>query len=275
MSKNDNEKIVKNYLKENLTLFNDRIFREVANNKDFVTELLRVFLNNKELEIIELFPQKDFTVYNQRSVTLDLYCKMSDSKVAKVELVNVEVENNAKGDKHDHQRRVRYHGSMIDVKNLFPNDGFSDLPDLYMVYLTVKDFIGQHKTVYHVERQVVETKSYLDNGYHEIYINAEVNDKSEIAEVMRILSTPNYVNKNFKTISKVKEEKLMPIEVEKAMNELKNEYRLEGELEGELKGKLEAFVNLLRQGLISEEVVLDNLKISKEELESKIKEYAI
>ena len=78
---------------------------------------------------------------------------------------------------------------------------------------------------------------------------------------MKILSTPDYVNKNFKTISKVKEEKLMPVEVEKAMEELKNEYRLEGKLEGELK----AFVNMLRQGLISEEVVLDNLKISKQE----------
>ena len=59
----------------------------------------------------------------------------------------------------------------------------------------------------------------------------------------------------------------MPVEVERALEELKKEYRLEG--------KLEAFVNLLRQGLISEEVVLDNLKISKEELEKKIKEYAI
>ena len=271
MTKNNSEKIVRNYFRDNLTLFNDKIFREVVTNKDFATELLRVFLKNKELEIIELFPQKDFTVYNQRSVTLDLYCKMSDSKVAKVEIVNVEVENNVNGDKHDHERRVRFYGSMIDVKNLFPSDDFSKLPDLYMIYLTARDFIGQHKTIYHIDRQIRETGGYLDNGYHEIYINAEVNDESDIAEVMKILSTPDYVNKNFKTISKVKEEKLMPVEVEKAMEELKNEYRLEGKLEGELK----AFVNMLRQGLISEEVVLDNLKISKQELENKIKEYAI
>lgn len=56
---------------------------------EIYTELLRVFLTNKELEIIELFPQKNFTVYNQRSVALDLYCKLSDSKVAKIELVGV------------------------------------------------------------------------------------------------------------------------------------------------------------------------------------------
>ena len=160
---------------------------------------------------------------------------------------------------------------MIDAKNLLPNDDFSKLPDLYMIYLTLRDFIGQNKTIYHVERQIIETKSYLDNGYHEIYINAEVDDKSSIAEVMKVLSTTDYVNKNFKTITKMKEEKLMPVEVERAMEGLKEEYRLEGRLEGELK----AFVSLLRQGIISEEVVLKNLNISKEELEKKIREFAI
>ena len=107
----------------------------------------------------------------------------------------------------------------------------------------------------------------MDNGYHEIYINAEVDDKSSIAEVMKVLSTTDYVNKNFKTITKMKEEKLMPVEVERAMEGLKEEGRQEGELK--------TFVSLLRQGIISEEVVLKNLNISKEELEKKIREFAI
>ena len=181
--------------------------------------------------------------------------------------MNVEVENDSHGEKHSHQRRVRHYGAMIDAKALLPNDDFSKLPDLYMIYLTLRDFIGQKKTIYHVERQIIETKSYLDNGYHEIYINAEVDDKSSIAEVMKVLSTTDYVNRNFKTIAKVKEEKLMPVEVERAIEGLREE--------GELKGELKTFVSLMRQGIISEEVVLKNLNISKEELEKKIKELAI
>ena len=262
----NNAKIVRDYYKNNLTLFTDRIFREVATNKDFVEELLRVFLEDEKLEIIELVPQRDISIYNQRRVILDVYCKLSNGKI-----VNVELENDAHGEKHDHQRRVRHYGSMIDAKSLLPNDDFSKLPDLYMIYLTLRDFIGEHKTVYHIERQIIETKSYLDNGYHEIYINAEVDDKSSIAEVMKVLSTTDYVNKNFKTIAKVKEEKLMPVEVERAIEGL----RQEGEIKGELKGKLKAFMSLLQQGIISEEVVLKNLNISKEELEKKIKELAI
>lgn len=254
----NNAKIVEDYYKNNLTLFTDRIFREVASNKNFVTELLRVFLNDEKLEIVDLIPQRDISIYNQRRIALDVYCKLSSGKV-----VNVEVENDAHGEKHDHQRRVRYYAAMIDAKNLSPNQDFSELPDLYMIYLTLRDFIGLKKTIYHVERQMIETKSYLDNGYHEIYINAEVDDKSSISEVMKMLSTTDYVNNNFKTITKMKEEKLMPAEVEKAIEGLKEETRIE------------TFMNLLQEGLISEEVVLSKLNISKEELNKKMKELAI
>ena len=140
------------------------------------------------------------------------------------------------------------------IQELITEPKFSELPDLYMIYLTLRDFIGSHKTVYHVERQIAETQSHLNNGYHEIYINAEVDDKSSITEIMKVLSTTDYVNNNFKTITGMKEEKIMPVEVERAIEGLREE------------GEIKAYVNLLREGLISEEVVLNKLNISKEEL---------
>ena len=85
-------------------IYNSLIFNYYSSNKDFVTEILRVFLEDEKLEIIELIPQKDISIYNQRSVTLDVYYKLSSGKV-----VNVEVENDAHGEKHDHQRRVRHY----------------------------------------------------------------------------------------------------------------------------------------------------------------------
>ena len=84
---------------------------------------------------------------------------------------------------------------------------------------------------------------------------------------MKMLSTTDYVNNNFKTITKMKEEKLMPAEVEKAIEGLREEGRLEG--------ALKTYVNLLQEGLISEEVVLSKLNISKEELNEKMKELAV
>ena len=285
-------KIVRDYYEKHLTLFEDRIFKETAENKEFIQELLQVILDDKKLIVLSVSPQKEFNVLNQHGVRLDCYCKFQDGSVG-----NVEVERNE--DKDDNQKRVRYYGSMIDVKNLKEGQKYSELPNVYMVYLTMKDIFKEGKTIYHVERQLVECNKYVDNGYHEIYVNAEVDDKSEIAEVMKILSTKDYVNEKFKTISKVKEEKTMPAEVEYAMEQLKKEYRNEGRQEGRLEGRLEGkiegrqegrlegkqegrlegesntFIKLFKQGIISEDVVLNNLRITKEEFDKRVKDFNI
>ena len=285
-------KIVRDYYEKHLTLFEDRIFKEAAENKEFIQELLRVILDDKKLIVLSVSPQKEFNVLNQHGVRLDCYCKFQDGSVG-----NVEVERNE--DKDDNQKRVRYYVSMIDVKNLKEGQKYSELPNVYMVYLTMKDIFKEGKTIYHVERHLVECNKYVDNGYHEIYVNAEVDDKSEIAEVMKILSTKDYVNEKFKTISKVKEEKTMPAEVEYAMEQLKKEYRNEGRQEGRLEGRLEGkiegrqegrlegkqegrlegesntFIKLFKQGIISEDVVLNNLRITKEEFDKRVKDFNI
>ena len=91
--------------------------------------------------------------------------------------------------------------------------------------------------------------------------------KSPSSTFIRIIS--NITN------TKMKEEKIMPVEVERALEGLKEECRLEGRIEGRQEGKIQTYVNLWRKGLISEEVVISNLNISKEELDKKIKELAI
>ena len=199
---------------------------------------------------------------NKREIRLDCLCELFDGKK-----VSVEIEKNDFGEKWDSQRRVRYYGSIIDLMSLKQKQIYDELPELYMVYLTTKDIFGKGKTVYHVERYLEECKEKVDNGYNDIYVNAENDDKSELAEVMKIMSTKDYVNPKFKTISREKEEKLMPAEVEKAIEGLREEGRLEG--------ALKTYVNLLQEGLISEEVVLSKLNISKEELNEKMKELAV
>jgi biotin operon repressor len=68
---------------------------------------------------------------------------------------------------------------------------------------------------------------------------------------------------NFHFLVANKEEKIMPVEVERAIEGLREE------------GEIKAYVNLLREGLISEEIVLNKLNISKKELNKKIKKLDI
>lgn len=254
-----NREIIKNYSKNGLTLFDDILFKVASEDRRFVEELLRVFLNDDGLEVIESTVQKNLTFINNRSVVLDCYCKLSDGR-----LVDIEVERNDKKDKCDHQRRLRYYGSAINIKNLAKSQNFDDLPDVYMIYLTNKDIFKRGKAVYHVERVLDECNEKVSNGYHEIYINAEVNDKSNVSEVMKIMTTRDYVNDNFKVISDKKEVSNMPVEVERAIEGLREEGRQEGEMR--------VIKNLLSQGVISEEIALRSLNMTKKEFDKKVKE---
>lgn len=148
-----------------------------------------------------------------------------------------------------------------------------------MIYITLKDIFGKGKTTYHIERHIVECNEYVNNGYHEIYVNAENNDESDISEVMRMMSTQDYVNNKYKSISKVKEEMIMPVEVKEAMDRIRSyersEGKAEGMAEGKAKGKAEIIFRLFKQGIISEQVALSNLEISKEEFNKKLSESKI
>ena len=97
---------------------------------------------------------------------------------------------------------------------------------------------------------------------------------------MKMMSTKDYVNPKYKNIIKAKEEKLMPVEVKEAIEDLRAESMAKGMHEGMQKGiakgmqkgELKAILKLLNQGLISEEVALSSLGLSKAELDQKIKE---
>ena len=100
------------------------------------------------------------------------------------------------------------------------------------------------------------------------FINPENDYKSEVAEIMKMMSTKDYVNPKYKNIKKAKEEKLMPVEVREAIEGLK----AESMAKGMQKGKIKTIIELLNQCLISEEVALSSLKLSKAELDQKINE---
>ena len=270
MQNKNSEQIVKKYFEEDLTLFNDKLFNKAILKKEFVEELLQVIFGDPKLKVLKYESQKTYNILKQRGIRLDCLCELFDGRK-----ISVEVENNDNSSKWNDQKRVRYYGSVIDVMSLKKKEIYDNLPDLYMVYLTVKDIFGLGLTTYHIERSIKENGSFVNNGYHEIYINAENDDKSEIAEVMKMMSTKDYVNPKYKNIKNAKGEKLMPVEVKEAIEDLKAESMAKGMQKGIAKGmhegKIKTIIELLNQGLISEEVALSSLGLSKVELNQKIK----
>jgi len=180
-----------------LNLVDDIFFEKVAEDKEACEEILQTILAMPSLQILKSETQKFIRNVGTRSVRLDLWCKDALGR-----LFNVEMQ---KANDDDHIRRVRYYCSNLDTVSTEEGKEFSELPEIYIIYITRSDFLKGHKTIYHVERRLAETDKLVYNGINEIYVNTAVDDGSEIAELMQFFAHSNEYNDKFpKVVSRVR-----------------------------------------------------------------------
>ena len=186
---------VKKLIKK-LNPIDDIIFRKMAESREFCEEILRVFLQDPELKVLENHSQYSLTSIQGRSVILDACCVLKDGK-----RVNVEVQNQ---DNTDHERRVRYYSSVLTTSLMEKGADFDKVPDVCMVYICNFDIFSQNKSLYSVKRVIDGSDIQLDNGLKEIYISANINDGSVLSELMEVFTKDGSYNEKFPITSQMK-----------------------------------------------------------------------
>ena len=79
---------------------------------------------------------------------------------------------------------------------------YADFPDVCVVYISAFDIFKLNQPMYHVCRVVKGTEQFVENGTHEIYVNAAVDDGSAIAELMQYFVNSSGYHENFKAVCK-------------------------------------------------------------------------
>ncbi|MGM9582651.1 MAG: hypothetical protein ACI3WU_02880, partial [Phascolarctobacterium sp.] len=88
-------------------------------------------------------------------------------------------------------RRVRYYSSVMDSELLRKGVSYDKLPEVYLFYISEADIWRRGQTVYKLEQLLRFGEDVIpyDNGLHTVYVNAEVDDGSNIAKLMQYLKT--------------------------------------------------------------------------------------
>ena len=207
--------------------------------------------------MVRVSSQKSLRNIEGKSVVLDVMCEDSENTY-----YNIEVQ---KTDNDNHQKRVRYNGSNIDTYVSEKGIRYEDLPDVYIIYISEFDTFNKGKTMYHINRSIEETDDEVDNGYNEIYVNAKIDDGSEVAELMKIfISADIPYNEKFpkicNSIRALKEEKRSD-NMCKIVEEYAKEYAKEHAKEYLKEERLEAELGLmnvileLKKGVSEEELI--------------------
>jgi hypothetical protein len=246
-----------------LNPIDDLMFRKMAEDIDFCQEILRVILEDEKLEVLEAIPQWSGTNLQGRSIILDAKCKKGDGSQ-----INIEVQ---KSDDDNHQKRVRYNGAIITTNITDTGIKFENLPDVCVVFISKFDIFKGNHALYHIDRVVRETKEVVDNGFSEVYVNAKVDDGSDVSELMRVFVEDTAYNDKFPNTSerkrKFKESEGGLSDMCEIMEKLAREERAEGER----RGKAEIILNMYQNNFTLEQIALATSK-TPEEIEEIIKD---
>ena len=156
--------------------------------------VLRIITDKPDLIITDCETQKDMKrLAGARSICLDAYG--TDSAGKKYDL---EVQRQDKGaDPH----RARYHSSVMDIENLHSGQEFKELPDTYTIFIIEKDFYGQGKAVYPIERINLATGKSFEDGEHILYVNGEYRGDSAIGKLMHDFNCTKADDMNFELMA--------------------------------------------------------------------------
>ena len=115
-------------------------------------------------------------VNGARSIELDLYAV--DKEKARYD---VEVQKDNEGaDPH----RARYHASLIDEQASKPKLDFKDLPDIYIVFITENDVVGDGFALNPVERVYTKSGKPFNDGMHILYVNCAYKGDDEVGNLI-------------------------------------------------------------------------------------------
>lgn len=178
---------------QELRPIDDIFFEMLARNKGVCEEVLRTILEDRELVVEDVITQASERNIYGRSVRLDALCTLGSGTKC-----NIEVQ---RSDNDDHIRRVRFNASSITVNESQTGETFSDVIELYVVYISEFDLFGDGLTAYHVDAVIRENNKVVDNGLHEIYVNTAVHDGSDIAELMDCFKKSFFDNPKFPMLS--------------------------------------------------------------------------
>ena len=164
-----------------LTLFSDTFMSVALKDPAACQHVLRILTGIRDLTVKEIRIQYRISKITSHDAILDILAEDSKGR-----MYNIEIQRK---DTVDHARRTRFYSSMIDSESLAKGKTYSEMPDVYIIYISETDLWKAGKTVYPVQKSFAGTKIPYEDGVHILYVNAAVDDGSDTAKLMKYFKT--------------------------------------------------------------------------------------
>ena len=232
------EKIIAETIKCNL--FSDILAKLTFADLPACEHVLRILMNMQTLNVIENRTQFVINKMAAKDIIMDVLVEDEHNKLYEIEIQKADAQI-------DHARRMLYYSSTIIESHLPKGDKkYKNVPELFIFYITEKDIWKQGQTCYTVSKHLNGFDIPYDEGLHMFYINAEVDDGSAIANLMKYFKAADPHDFSQGALSKQINYLKTTKEGQSAMCDLSQRLHDEGEAKGRAEGKFEATLNNLK-----------------------------
>lgn len=157
---------------------------------------------------------------------------------------------------------------MLDANALAPQEDVNFLPETYVIFITEHDVIGKGEPIYRVERKILETDEFFDDGSHILYVNGAYRGDSDIGKLMHDFSCTDAKDMKYKILADrvryFKEDEKGVATMCRAMEEMRNETARETEHAKAIK----VAKGMLQSGKLSYEEIAEIAELSIDEVKA-------
>ncbi len=171
----------------------DDTFCSVVLEDKAACEYLLTALLGKPIKVIENKTQYSIRNLENHSIVLDALVEDEEHNLYDVE-IQTEDEKNC-------ERRMRYYCTAIDWSYLEKGKKYSELPELYMIFISNFDPFEENKNYYEIKQYVGNSNRPYCDGIHRLYFNTAVKDDSELSKLLQYLRKSDAGNTDFGALS--------------------------------------------------------------------------
>lgn len=247
-----------------LNLLSNTFMTVALEDKLACQHVLRIVTRIEDLVVKEVRTQYRISKINSHDAVLDVLAEDGEKRI-----YNIEIQ---KSEAVDHARRTRFYGAMIDSEYLVKGKDYDQLPEVHILYISETDLWKAGKTMYEVEKRFKGTEIAYEDGIHVTYVNAEIEDGTEVSQLMKYFKTTDPEDMSQGELSK----RIHFLKCEegglKVMCEMSEKWIEEGRAEGEERKAKEVVFSLADRGMSAEniaDIVKMNIAIVEQWLEGR------
>ena len=155
---------VRRYIRSLTIMDNEFMARFFDGQNECVRHLVETVLGRDDLEVSSSRTLFTLPSLTGRSVQLDVHATDSEGR-----LYDIEVQRDPRGAT---PRRARLYASYLDTDALARGEHHEALPEAYVIFLVEGDALGRGRSLYTVERKVLEEDLTFRDGSHIVYVDA-------------------------------------------------------------------------------------------------------